>query len=82
MANGNEIDVVTLYLARKGLQAAEHVADDLIGWPCSIVVVDKAGAVIAGHRMDWRPPGHFRYRGGESMDLRGLSRPPPSCWGA
>jgi len=59
MANGNEIDVVTLYLARKGLQAAEHVADDLIGWPCSIVVVDKAGAVIAGHRMDGAPPATF-----------------------
>jgi uncharacterized protein GlcG (DUF336 family) len=59
MANGNEIDVVTLYLARKGLQAAEHVADDLIGWPCSIVVVDKAGAVIAGHRMEGAPPATF-----------------------
>jgi uncharacterized protein GlcG (DUF336 family) len=59
MANGNEIDVVTLYLARKGLQAAEHVASDLIGWPCSIVVVDKAGAVLAGHRMDGAPPATF-----------------------
>jgi uncharacterized protein GlcG (DUF336 family) len=59
MANGNEIDVVTLYLARKGLQAAEHVAADLIGWPCSIVVVDKAGAVLAGHRMDGAPPATF-----------------------
>jgi uncharacterized protein GlcG (DUF336 family) len=59
MAGGNEIDVVTLYLARKGLQAAEHVADDLIGWPCSIVVVDKAGALLAGHRMDGAPPATF-----------------------
>ncbi|MDD5666914.1 MAG: heme-binding protein [Actinomycetota bacterium] len=59
MANGNEIDVVTLYLARKGLQAAEHVAADLIGWSCSIVVVDKAGAVIAGHRMEGAPPATF-----------------------
>ncbi|RJP30878.1 MAG: heme-binding protein [Actinobacteria bacterium] len=59
MAGGNEIDVVTLQLARKGLQAAEHVAGDLIGWPCSIVVVDKAGAVLAGHRMDGAPPATF-----------------------
>jgi len=59
MANPNEIDVVTLQLARKGLQAAEHVAVDLIGWACSIVVVDKAGAVIAGHRMDGAPPATF-----------------------
>ncbi|MEW6554757.1 MAG: heme-binding protein [Actinomycetota bacterium] len=59
MANPNEIDVVTLYLARKGLQAAERVAGDLIGWPCSIVVVDKAGAVIAGHRMEGAPPATF-----------------------
>ena len=59
MSNGNEIDVVTLYLARKGLQAAERIAGDLIGWPCSIVVVDKAGAVIAGHRMDGAPPATF-----------------------
>ncbi|MDI6830834.1 MAG: heme-binding protein [Actinomycetota bacterium] len=59
MANGNEIDVVTLYLARKGLQAAERMAEDLIGWPCSIVVVDKAGAVIAAHRMEGAPPATF-----------------------
>ena len=59
MSNGNEIDVVTLYLSRKGLQAAEKVAGDLIGWPSSIVVVDKAGAVIAGHRMDGAPPATF-----------------------
>jgi uncharacterized protein GlcG (DUF336 family) len=59
MSNGNEIDVVTLYLSRKGLQAAEHVAGDLIGWSCSIVVVDKAGAVLAGHRMDGAPPATF-----------------------
>lgn len=59
MSNGNEIDEVTLYLARKGLQAAEHVAGDLIGWPCSIAVVDKAGAVIAAHRMEGAPPATF-----------------------
>jgi uncharacterized protein GlcG (DUF336 family) len=59
MSNGNEIDIVTLYLSRKGLQAAEKVAGDLIGWPSSIVVVDKAGAVIAGHRMDGAPPATF-----------------------
>ena len=56
---GNEIDVVTLELARKGLQAAERLAGDLIGWPCSIVVVDRAGAVIAGHRMLGAPPATF-----------------------
>lgn len=59
MSNANEIDVVTIYLARKGLQAAERMAGDLIGWPCSIVVVDKAGAVIAGHRMEGAPPATF-----------------------
>lgn len=59
MANPNEIDVVTLHLARKGLQAAERVAGDLIGWNCSIVVVDKAGAVVAGHRMEGAPPATF-----------------------
>jgi uncharacterized protein GlcG (DUF336 family) len=59
MSNGNEIDVVTLYLARKGLQAAEHMAGDLIGWPCSVVVVDKAGAILAGHRMEGAPPATF-----------------------
>jgi uncharacterized protein GlcG (DUF336 family) len=55
----NEIDVVTLRLARKGLRAAERLAGELIGWPCSIVVVDKAGAVIAGHRMEGAPPATF-----------------------
>ncbi len=59
MANGNEIDLITLYLARKGLQAAEYIAGDLIGWPCSIVVVDKSGAVLAGHRMEGAPPATF-----------------------
>lgn len=59
MSDGNEIDVVTLELARKGLRAAERLAGDLIGWPCSIVVVDKAGAVIAGHRMEGAPPATF-----------------------
>ncbi len=57
--NGNEIDVVTLELCRRGLPEAERLADDLIGWPCSIVVVDRAGAVIAGHRMDGAPPATF-----------------------
>jgi uncharacterized protein GlcG (DUF336 family) len=57
--DGNEIDIVTLDLCRKGLEEAERMAADLIGWPCSIVVVDKAGAVIAGHRMDGAPPATF-----------------------
>jgi uncharacterized protein GlcG (DUF336 family) len=56
MADGGEIDAVTLYLARKGLQAAERMAKEIIGWPCSIAVVDKAGAVIALHRMHGAPP--------------------------
>jgi uncharacterized protein GlcG (DUF336 family) len=58
-ASENEIDVVTLYLARKGLEAAERLAGELIGWPCSIAVVDKAGAVIAAHRMHGAPPATF-----------------------
>jgi uncharacterized protein GlcG (DUF336 family) len=59
MADGNEIDTLTLTLARRGLGEAERIADDLIGWPCSIVVVDKAGAVLAGHRMEGAPPATF-----------------------
>jgi uncharacterized protein GlcG (DUF336 family) len=59
MTNVGDIDVVTLYLARKGLQAAEHVAADLIGWNCSIVVLDKAGAMLAAHRMEGAPPATF-----------------------
>jgi uncharacterized protein GlcG (DUF336 family) len=55
----NEIHEVTLYIARKGLDAAEHIADDIIGWPCSIAVVDKAGAVVAAHRMEGAPPATF-----------------------
>ncbi len=57
--NANEIDVVTLDLCRKGLVEAERLAGDLIGWPCSIVIVDKAGAVVAGHRMVGAPPATF-----------------------
>lgn len=59
MSDANEIDVVTLELARRGLRAAEKLAGELIGWPCSIVVVDRAGAVIAGHRMEGAPPATF-----------------------
>ncbi|MGQ9475434.1 MAG: GlcG/HbpS family heme-binding protein [Actinomycetota bacterium] len=59
MSDANEIDVVTLELARRGLRAAEKLAGEIIGWPCSIVVVDKAGAVIAGHRMEGAPPATF-----------------------
>jgi uncharacterized protein GlcG (DUF336 family) len=58
-ADSNEIDILTLALARRGLGEAERVAGDLIGWPCSIAVVDKAGAIIAGHRMDGAPPATF-----------------------
>lgn len=56
MADGGAIDAVTLYLARKGLESAERMAGEIIGWPCSITVVDKAGAVVALHRMRGAPP--------------------------
>ena len=38
--------------ALKMLEAAERWARDIAESPCSIAVVDKAGAVIAVHRMD------------------------------
>jgi len=43
---------LTLKMAEKMLEAAERWARDVAGFPCSIVLVDKAGAVIAAHRMD------------------------------
>jgi uncharacterized protein GlcG (DUF336 family) len=43
---------LTLELALKMLEAAERWARDIAGFPCSIAVVDKSGAVIAVHRMD------------------------------
>jgi uncharacterized protein GlcG (DUF336 family) len=43
---------LTLELALKMLEAAERWAKDIAGFSCSIAVVDKAGAVIAVHRMD------------------------------
>lgn len=46
---------VTLEMAEKMLEAAERWAD-LAGYPSSIAVVDKAGAVIAVHRMDGGGP--------------------------
>jgi uncharacterized protein GlcG (DUF336 family) len=52
MGKPDEIGVVTLLLARKGLQAARRFAREIIGWPSSIAVVDAGGAVIAVHRMD------------------------------
>lgn len=57
--SANEIGVLTLDICRTGLREAERLAGDLIGWPCSIVVVDRAGALIAGHRMDGAPPATF-----------------------
>jgi len=58
-SGSNEIDLVTLELARRGLRAAERVAGELVGWPCSIAVVDRAGALVAGHRMEGAPPATF-----------------------
>lgn len=52
MGDREEINSVTLVLARKGLGAGERFAGDIIGWPSSIAVVDAGGAVIAAHRMD------------------------------
>ena len=43
---------LTLEHALKMLEAAERWARDIAGFSCSIAVVDKAGAVIAIHRMD------------------------------
>ncbi len=46
---------ITLEMAEKMLEAAERWAT-LSGFPSSIAVVDKAGAVIAMHRMDGAGP--------------------------
>ena len=46
---------ITLEMAEKMLEAAERWAT-LAGYPSSIAVVDKAGAVIAIHRMDGAGP--------------------------
>jgi len=46
---------ITLEMAEKMLEAAERWAT-LSGFPSSIAVVDKAGAVIAIHRMDGAGP--------------------------
>ncbi len=46
---------VTLEMAEKMLEAAERWAL-LAGHPCSIAIVDEAGAVIAVHRMDGAQP--------------------------
>ncbi|MDH4268481.1 MAG: heme-binding protein [Deltaproteobacteria bacterium] len=43
---------LTLEQALKMIEAAERWARDIAGSPCSIAVLDKAGAVIAVHRMD------------------------------
>jgi uncharacterized protein GlcG (DUF336 family) len=46
------MEELTLELALKMLEAAERWAKDIAAFSCSIAVVDKAGAVIAVHRMD------------------------------
>ena len=43
---------LTLEMAEKMLMASERWARDVAGVPCSTAVVDKAGALIAVHRMD------------------------------
>ncbi len=43
---------LTLEMAIKALEAAERWARDVAGIPCSTAIVDKAGALIAIHRMD------------------------------
>ena len=43
---------LTLEMAENMLGAAERWARDVAGIPCSTAVVDKAGALIAVHRMD------------------------------
>jgi uncharacterized protein GlcG (DUF336 family) len=43
---------VTLEMAIKALEAAERWARDVAGIPCSTAIVDRAGALIAVHRMD------------------------------
>ena len=49
------MEEITLEMAEKMLEAAERWAA-LSGYPSSIAVVDKAGAVIAVHRMDGAGP--------------------------
>lgn len=43
---------LTLEMAEKMLMASERWARDVASVPCSTAVVDKAGALIAVHRMD------------------------------
>ena len=49
---GDLVKKLTLEMAKRALEASERWARDIAGYPCSIAVVDKAGAVIAVHRMD------------------------------
>lgn len=46
---------LTLEMALKALEASERWARDIGGYPSSIAVVDKSGAVLAVHRMDGAP---------------------------
>jgi len=43
---------MTLEMAKKALTASIRWARDIAGYPCSVAIVDKAGAVIAVERMD------------------------------
>lgn len=43
---------ITLEMAKRALEASERWARDITGFPCSTAIVDKAGAVLAVHRMD------------------------------
>jgi uncharacterized protein GlcG (DUF336 family) len=51
------IKEITLGMAEKMLDAALKWADEMTGFPCSVTVVDAAGAVIAVQRGDGAPPG-------------------------
>jgi len=51
------ITKITLGMAQKMLEAAVRYSVEIVGFPCSIAVVDASGAVIAVHRADGAPPG-------------------------
>lgn len=50
------MEEITLEMAKKALNASKRWARDIAKIPCSIALVDKAGAVIAAERMDGAGP--------------------------
>lgn len=46
------MEELTLEMAKRILEACERWARDIAGFPCSVAVVDKAGALLAVHKMD------------------------------